>query len=445
MSDQLLAERFAAWAVELRATEIPQEVIHSARRAMFDTIGVTAAGSAHAKVKDLADNFLDHGQSGSVAAATINGMAAHVWDFDDTSYTGVIHGSAIILPAVLAVAAEIEAAQSDIMVSFVIGSEIAYTLGEICTHRHFLDGWWATGSCGLVGATAAVCRLYGLTVDQTASALGTAAVSAGIERAIAGTDAKPYLVGHVAGRAITLAQAAKAGLTGPHDAFEQDNGFFALLNGRQSTSIHSQSLGHRWRLHSPGLLFKIHPVCSGAHAAIELTAKLLRDARKSANDIAAIRLEVPQMVYAGLTYARPDTPQQAQFSLPYCIACAAQHGRVRLEDLEDCELSSRPKRELMERVTTHLAEDLSSPQMREKYPESARITLSFSNNETVTGFCGDAYGMPNRPLSDGDMVAKFNDCAAFAGRELRVTDLRDCNLVDLAQQLFAQPATLKFS
>ena len=443
MSDRSLVNHFADWSVGLRETDIPQDVMHSARRAVFDTIGVTAAGSAHPKVMALADALCSHRQPDSVAVATINGMAAHVWDFDDTSYTGVIHGSAIILPAVLAVAAEIAASEADIMVSFVVGSEVAYTLGEICTHRHFLDGWWATGSCGLVGATAAVSRLYGLSADQTASALGTAAVSAGVERAIAGTDAKPYLMGHVAGRAITLAQAARAGLTGPHDAFEHENGFFALLNGRQSSPEHSQSLGCRWRLQSPGLLFKIHPVCSGAHAAIELTARLLSDAHKSAKDIAAIELEVPQMVYAGLAYDRPDTPQQAQFSLPYCIACAAKHGRVRLQDLADRELASRAKLEVMERVTTHLAEDLSTQQMRERYPESARITLAFSNGERATGFCGEAYGMPNRPLSDDDMVAKFNDCIAFAGREFSVSSLGECDLVALAEQVFVQPSALQ--
>ena len=426
MTENPLAQRFADWAISLSPSEVPDRARRAAERAVLDTLGVMAAGSSHPKVRALAASFT--GIPGpcltatghrleATGAATVNGMAAHVWDYDDNSYTGMIHGSAIILPAVLAVSHEVAASDAATWHAFIIGSEVAYTLGEMVAHNHFLRGWWATGSLALIGSVAGVCRLYGLDAETTANAIGIAAVTAGIERAIAGTDAKPYLCGHVAARAIMLARAARAGLTGPLDGFEQPNGFFALLNGGEVCVSEAATLGHRWRLETPGLLFKTNPICSAAHAVVDLTAELLAEAGKSAADIASARAEVPQLVRASLVFDAPMNAQEAQFSLPYSLACAALHGRVRLEDLTPDALAAPDKAALVSRVTVETAEDLSVPPNSTDYPESTRLTLTFTDGSGASGFCGEAYGMPNRPLTDADLRAKFEDCLAFSGRK----------------------------
>jgi len=329
MNGENLALQFASWSINTKYDQIPDSVKKCARRAMTDTLGVIVAGSVHTKVVALVNALSSHRGRSSVFknnrlsatnAATINGMAAHVWDFDDTSYTGVIHGSAIVLPAILAVAENIDASESDLISAFIVGSEVTYTLGEICTHNHFLSGWWSTGSCATIGATAAVCRLLRLDKNQCASAIGTAAVSSGVVRAIAGTDAKPYLAGQAAGQAIEIARAAQAGLTGPLDAFEQENGFFNLLNDGHSSINEASSLGIRWRIQDPGLLFKTSPVCSAAHAAIDEMAKITQNHGRPVEDIVEIVAEIPDLVRKSLVSPKPTNPQEAQFSLPYAIA-----------------------------------------------------------------------------------------------------------------------------
>lgn len=420
-----LTSRLAKWAVGAKSKDFPDDVRASAGRAILDTLGVTAAGAAHKKVAALAQSF-PQVQGGCLTAtghmfeashaATVNGMAAHVWDFDDNSYTGMIHGSAIVLPAILAVAHEISASDDEVVGAFIVGSEITYTLGEIVGHGHFLQGWWATGSLALIGAVAGVCRLYGFSVDKATQAIAMAAVSAGIERAIAGTDTKSYLCGHVAARAIMLSRASAAGLTGPENAFEHPNGFFALLQGGSFKLGEVESLGQRWRLCTPGLQFKTSPVCSATHAAIELTSELLKRAGKQAEDIDTVLAELPKLARSSLVFDRPSSVQEAQFSLPYCIACAALHGRVRLEDLEQQAIFDPQKERIVRAVRIETADDLSRPPSSIDFPESTRLSLTFNDGSCVTGFCGEAYGMPNRPLSEFDLVAKFEACLAFVGR-----------------------------
>ena len=421
---QPIATRFARFAIN--HPEIPEEVLHAADRAILDTIGSMVVGGVHetsVRLKSALSpgtgrsTLVTGGGSDSETAAFVNGTAAHVWDMDDTSYTGLMHGSAVVLPAVLAVGQEIGSDAHSIRRSFVVGSEISYVLAEICTHSHYFRGWWSTGTFGVIGATAAVGLLFGLSENQLISAIGLAAASAGSARSMFGTDGKPLLVGESARRAVTFARLAKAGLQGPHRAFEDEHGYINLLNGGKKDIQVLESIGIRWRLVDPGLLFKSSPVCSAAHAGIELLNKLITDANADADQVAEVHAEVPELVHSCLVFSKPESSQQAQFSLPYALACSAVHGRVRFEDLGIEEIQSEKKVRFMSTVTVERSEDLSSEEMQSRFPESTRLTIKFKNGESAEGFCGTAKGMPENPLTDQELISKFENSLAHAGRD----------------------------
>src|SRR5689334_10245436 len=107
------AVSLAEWCAALRHEDVPEDVRLQARRAILDVSGVMAAGSVHPAVAALRRSFeaergpctvAGGGSAFAATAALINGAAAHAWDFDDTSYTGIMHGSAVIFPAILAIA-----------------------------------------------------------------------------------------------------------------------------------------------------------------------------------------------------------------------------------------------------------------------------------------------------------------------------------------------------
>ncbi len=419
-----LVGRFAHWNVALNHDTIPPEVRRAARRALVDTLGVMVAGARHPTVAAVrtafatargASSITGGGLAGVQAAALINGTAAHVWDFDDTSYTGIMHGSAVVFPALLAAVQDCQVDDATLLNAFVAGSEIAYTLADITGHGHYFQGWWSTGTFGLVGATAGVARLLALSTGQTAHALAMAAAAAGGGRVVMGTDAKPFLVGETARRAVDFAQAAGAGIRGPAMAFEDPRGFFALLSQSERDLSQADTLGRRWRLIEPGLLFKQYPVCSAAQAAIEQTALLMSESGLNAGDIGGIRCEIPELVAISLVHDDPQNVQEAQFSLPYAVACAALDGTVGLQHLTETALHRPEVRALMARIDADVAEDLSTGHMRRQYPECARIVIEFCDGTRSEGFCGAAYGMPSRPMSDQDLLAKFERCLAFSG------------------------------
>ncbi len=419
-----IARQFAEFACAL--PDIPETVAHAADRAMLDTLGAIAAGGAHPTAQAAAGVFsrtagkaplATGGSSDAETAAYINGIAAHVWDIDDTSYTGIMHGSAVILPAVIGLAQETEAGTSLIRNAFVAGSEIAYVLADLCTHDHYFHGWWSTVTFGLTGAVAAAGVLLELTEDQMIAAIGLAAAASGGGKSVFGTDGKPLLVGEAARRAINFARMAKAGLTGPDKVFEDSRGYLKLLNDGKSNLSALNSLGQRWRLVEPGLFFKTNPVCSAAHAAIDQMNALMRELDARAHDIAHVHAEVPELVFKSLVFPDPETPQQAQFSLPYALACAALYGRVRFEDLLPENLRTPEKLELFSKVHAESARDLSTNEMRDKNPESARLTLTLTDGRSASGFCGIAHGMPANPLSDSELITKFETALTYARRD----------------------------
>ena len=434
MTNQPLAQQFGHWSIGLSFNDIPAPVLLEARRAILDTIGVSAVGLSHAKVIALKNATSGYSKS-SDADALVHGMAGHIWDFDDTSYTGIMHGSAVIFPTVLALARECNASETEMVEAFVVGSEIAYTLADICGHDHYFKGWWSTVTFGLVGATVAACRLLKLNAGMTAEAIGLAAAAAGGGKSVFGTHGKAYLVGEAASRAVGFSRAALAGLSGPIDAFEDNRGFFQLLNDGQNAGKEAETLGVQWRLADPGLLFKTNPVCSAAHAAIDQMAMLMAEAKATANDIVSIEAEVPDLVDISLVYPRPNSPQEAQFSLPYALACSALHGKVTLDDLDPGAIKSRQKIDLMEKITVSAAKDLSTNEMRVKYPESARLKILLSDGRTLSGFCSEAYGMPGRPLSNKDLLLKFHNCLDACGRSVDTFEFESANLFELANNL----------
>ncbi|MEM7213513.1 MAG: hypothetical protein AAF479_16795, partial [Pseudomonadota bacterium] len=176
-----------------------------------------------------------------------------------------------------------------------------------------------------------------------------------------------------------------------------------------------QTLGQRWRLTEPGLLFKSYPVCSAAHALIEQTVALVDEARCNADAIERIVCEVPKLVGISLIYDEPATAQEMQFSVPFAVACAVLHRGVRLEDIGLDALKDPAIRSMMGRTEKRVDPKLSTEEMRIEFPESARVTICLRDGRQLSGFCGAAYGMPQCPLSDDALKAKFCNCLVFAG------------------------------
>lgn len=422
-----MTETLAAWASGFDVLSAPTEVQRAAERCIIDVTGVMLAGSTERAITALRTSALEEfapgpctlfgsPETGSAsAAALVNGAAAHALDFDDTCYHGIVHGSAVVWPAVLAAAQREDASGADALSAFVAGVETEYALGRLLGDALYYKGWWNTAVLGAIGAAAGAARALKLDAVATSHAIAIAACQPAGLRAVFGTTAKPYICGRAAQLGLEAALAARAGLTGPQDAFEAPGGFLEVLHGRASTGLQLEAPGERFSLVSLGIAFKLHPACSATQAAVDACREILRDNELDADDIEEVVCEVTPLVHMSLVYSRPTTVSQAQFSLPFTIGCVIAFGNLSLDHLTAATLRDERLQSAMGRVKMLRSDSLlASASDKQNFPEAARLTVTTRDGRSFRNFKGAALGMPVNPASDEHLHEKFHACAGRA-------------------------------
>jgi len=410
---QILAGR----AAEIARSPVPGEVLQIARRALIDTLGVALAGSNMPVVQRLKQAVMSEGKASllgdalrvnALDAARINGCAAHALDFDDNCYAGFVHGSAVIIPAALAVAQQRDSDGTSLLRAIIAGSECQYRLGDALGQPLYQRGWWTTGVLGVVGAAVAAAHVLRLDTAQTAHAIALALVATGGSKSAFGSDAKAVMAGLAAERGIQAALMAQAGITGPLDTLEHPYGLPTLMNDGQWQPEQLTATG--WRLLQPGLDIKRIPVCLSSHAAVDAVVTLVKQHAIAADDIEQIHCDVPQIVVANLIYAVPITPQQAQFSLPYAIAATLFYGELTLNQLTTASLEPMALHALMAKVSVISSPEWHNPQRLQTAPEGACVTLHLKSGGLLTCRVDRALGNATNPLSDEALDNKFLLC-----------------------------------
>lgn len=410
----------AEWLSSQKTAALPQEILHIAKRSLIDTLGVMLAGSQHHVARRVRETLpLAPGsanlvgctvQTDPITAALINGVAAHALDFDDNCYAGFVHGSAVVVPAALAVADSTGAQGESLLKAIALGSECQYRLGMALNNELYHSGWWTTGMLGSVGACAAAATILDLDTTECANALGMAVVSAAGMKAVFGTDSKALLAGSASQRGVMAVLMAQAGISGPIDAIEHSAGLVALCNNHQLVEKWLQEPPTEWCLRVPGIDIKRFPLCLSSHAAVDALLFLQRQHAFTVAEVAYIECDVPDIVRTNLKYDQPLNAQQAQFSLPFAIAQALLAGEITLSQLETSHVLSPALQELMTRVSYHTSECWKTPERASHAPEGAEITVHLHNGTTYRRFVAQARGTASLPLSDDELSTKFTQC-----------------------------------
>src|SRR5215212_800313 len=181
---------FCSFLASFKLEDLPEPVIHEARRGVLDWIGCALAGSRHPKLKKLLAGIKVLGSAeratvlahdlklGFLEAAIVNGQMGHILDYDDTHMDGVVlHTSSPVLAALFSVAESGSFSGRDLVCAYVAGFEGGVRVGKASPGHHDA-GWHLTGTLGSIAAGMAVGKLLGLDATQMTYALGIAATQA---------------------------------------------------------------------------------------------------------------------------------------------------------------------------------------------------------------------------------------------------------------------------
>jgi 2-methylcitrate dehydratase PrpD len=421
-----LIEQIAGKIAAIRYEDLPQEAVFWAKAAILDTVGVTLAGSREECTRIVEQVVAAESHGGDslafgsdrrvppLAAALINGTAAHALDFDDVSNSLGGHPSAPILPALFALADTEDCDGRAFIAAYVAGFETETRIARGVHFHHYEKGWHPTATLGVFGATAACCHLMRLTAAQTAQALAIAASFASGIKANFGTMTKPLHVGHTARDGLFAALLAKSGYTANNGALEHGQGFLMVYNGEGNFDAQAmlKDWGNPYDVVRPGPGFKQYPCCGSTHPPLDALLALRGEHTMPADKVVRIDSWTHPRRLAHTNRPDPKSGLDAKFSVQYCLARAALQGQIRLEDFEGDAYDDPAVRALMTRI--HAAPHPDAGTANEE-ALGAEVRVTFADGEVVSKKVSAALGRgPDNPMPEGALAAKFVNCASRA-------------------------------
>ncbi len=425
---------FAQWAATTRHADLPEAVRKEGRRALLNGLACMMGGAAH-PARGIFDGVLGPNFGPGEAtllgtsrradithAAYANALAGTVDAFCDTHAEAVIHPSAPVIAAALALAEQRHASGEALLLAVILGLETACRLSKAVSvppARADL-GWLQTAIDGGVGAAVAAGSLLGLDAKGMASAIGIAASQAGGLRVGLGSMTVPLVHAQGAEQGLRAALLAAGGFTAPLNIIEAEQGFAEMFSLSPALAHLTVDLGARWEI--LGLTYKAFPCGIVAHPVIDAALRM----RARGLDLSAIeRIEarVHPLAVKWTAKPHPRDGNEAQFSLQHWIAVALTRGTASVADVGQDRLADPQLHAMRERVTARADEAMSAI--------SCSFTAVMKDGERVTVDVEHCQGSAGNPMSDADLEAKFRGLAGGVLDETQIsTALERCRGVE---------------
>ena len=335
----------ARFAAEFRLEDIPDAVLHEAKRSLVNVLAAALAGCREPAIDIAVETMLPFsgrptatlvGRGARVdaaLAACVNAMAANIFDFDDTHEATIIHPAAPVFAPLFAHAEAKGLPGRVVLRGFVIGGEVECRIGNAISPHHYARGWHITSTCGVFGAAAGVSALAGLSAAQVLHAFSAAAVqSSGLVETV-GTMAKSVSVGGAARNGLMAALMAQRGLTGPSAPLSGERGYLRVYTDAPRVRALTASLGSNWEIAAN--TYKPYPTGVVLNPVIDAFLDLHERESLALDDVASV--EVTGNPLLRQRTDRPDaaTGRETQVSLQHAIAIVLLRGQAGLDEFSD--------------------------------------------------------------------------------------------------------------
>ncbi|MSO93022.1 MAG: MmgE/PrpD family protein [Rhodospirillales bacterium] len=416
--------KISEFVANLDARALTPDVLTPLRLGVLDCIACILAGTREAVAVPAVTHAIKSAGNGAATiigfadraslagAAFANGTLGHASDYDDVSWSMWGHATAPVLPAVLAVAESRNLSGLELLVAFLAGIEVEARLGEAAAPMHLDLGWHPTATIGTFGAAVAAAKALRLDAEGIRAAIGIAASRAAGIRENFGTMVKPMHVGFAARDGLEAAMLAAAGVTSSVVAVGGAFGFLDnFAKGHRAAAPVFDRLGKPFDIVSPGLSYKMYPSCSDTHPSVDGVLDLRHRHKLAPISVRRLRSGVMANVYGNLTYHQPKTATESKFSLEYCIAAAMVRDRLSLTEFEPGALDDPEVRDMMTRTEAWI--DPALPKDKVKgFASPASVEIETADGRTFKTVVVDAIGHPEKPMSEGALKTKFEQCAA---------------------------------
>jgi 2-methylcitrate dehydratase PrpD len=418
-----ITARLADFIESTEMSDIPGQVIQTAKLLISDFFGVATAGSVEPSARIIQAVISEQVRNGKATvigtdmrshptwSSLANGISGHTVDYDDVSQPMYGHPTTAVLPAALALGELLDISGTELLKSYIIGLEVAVKLSYAMNPAHYEHGWHSTCTLGSIGSAAAAAKLLGLKGHQLRAALALGASQAGGLQQNFGTMIKPFHAGRAAQNGVLAAILAQRGWTGDQNILESPLGFFHVFcgeghyDGQKSVDM----LGNPFDIEQPGIILKKFPSCAFSHPVIDAALIIAHDAQYEPAAIERVEGHIHALADQILIHRNPQTGLGAKFSLEACIALALVDGKVSTKSFTDDKVSSNAVQQMMARVKRKIAPGAQTG------PEAfgpATVTVFLKDGRKLQARVEKARGNPENPMSQQELQDKYLDCCS---------------------------------
>ena len=425
------AAEFAAFAASFTLDRLPPAALAAVRLNLLDTLACATAGRNAPGAREVLDLVSEWGGAPQAAiwcgtgrvpapnAAWINGVMAHARDYDDTHDAAILHAGVSVVPAAIA-AAELAGGCSgaDLLAGIAVGLELICRLGVSTTIGIIESGFIYSSLLGYFGAAAAAARVMGFDAAETLNTMGVAySQAAGTHQVTRdGALTKRMQPGLAARAAIVSVELTRRKVRGAQQVFEGKDGLFRtyLRDGYDPARLRA-GLGERF--HFVDLSYKPSPSCRFNHTAIDAALAIRAMPGFDVTRVRHIRVGLNNQAYEAVCTppdirAAPRNIVQAQFSIPYNVACALLHGRVLLGHFTEAAIGEAQALALAAVTECRVDPEIERDWGRSVSPTHLVVETDDGRFESRVDL---PRGHPAFPMTAEDTDAKLRDCLAFGG------------------------------
>lgn len=418
-----ITDQFIDDLYDLSHQDFSVSVLRQFKRCLLDYLGATIAGAF--LLKDKNEKILANLGGGNGTATVIgfnrktniqnavflNGLSSHAAELDDGVRFGMIHPGAPIFSALLPVAEKENLSSSDLFRGAVVGYETAVRLSRAIQPSHYKCGYHPTATCGAIGAAMGIAAMLRFTKSQMKATLSAATISAsGTLKVLEGSsELKPFNVGQAASTGLMAAIMARSGFNGPHDSLSGSAGFFNMMS--QEFDLVQLETGESKTLGIQQVYVKPYAACRHAHPAIEATLKIRLNHRLLTENISKIIISTYDSVIGRHDHKKIFGISSAKMSIPFSVAVALKTGRAGIEEFNDENINDLEICSLIEKI------EIYSDKVLSKLVPGKRVAIV--EISTSKGLCFNervdhAWGEPENPLTDNEIIEKFSSLATYA-------------------------------
>ena len=407
-----VTERLAQFVVETRWDALQPPIVHQVKRSLINFFAVALTGCREPTIETALQTlavFSGGRQAALIGrreridalnAAFLNAASANILDFCDTHVPTVIHPTAPLAPALLALGELRRVTGREAILAFVLGQEIECRIGLAMSPSHYHRGWHITATCGVFGAAAGSGKLLGLNAAQMVWALGIAATQAAGLCECLGTPAKSVGVGNAAYNGLLSALLAAKDFTGPAEPLIGVQGYYHALDETPQLGLLTDGLGETWEIAKTS--YKPYPCGFVVHPVLDCVL----DWRRTHPEAAVERVKVCGNPLLAARTDRPhiSTSGQSQVSVQHAVAAALVSGRAGVAQFaQDCVIDPRVAA-LRGKVEVIRDESFSTV--------AAAVEIVTADGKTHTLSQRAARGSDANPMTDNDLEDNLRDAAA---------------------------------